>query len=401
MGNLKEIELKIPNLGEAEETEIIEISVKAGDTVSINDPLIVLESEKAAMEVPSDYSGKIKKINVKEGDSVKEGQSFLSIEIDAKEEKVLDQPTKADKQIPDKDIVEKVKPEDKTFEFSGINAGPAVRKFAREMEIDLKKIRGTGNNSMITKEDLKHYIQSLSSSNQAVYASLESLRAFGDFEISKQTKVRALGAKNLHSSWTSIPHVTHFEEIDITIIENQRKSLNKKSKSRITPLAYVVEKVSKALKEFPIFNSSLIGEGELMLRNYINIGIAVDTPDGLLVPVMHEADKKDIHSIASEVKLLAEKAKNKKLHQKDLTGGTFTISSLGPIGGTGFTPIINPPEVGILGVSRSKKILKLVDGAVIEYDILPITLSYDHRVINGADAGRFMIFLKEEIEKGL
>ena len=399
---MKEIELKVPNLGEAEDTEIIEISVKKGDKLNKNDPIIVLESEKAAMEVPSDYDGIIKEIKVKEGDSVKEGVVFAVIEVHESEETEppLDTSISPSKEITGAEDMKHPATETASVDFSGINAGPAVRKIARELEIDLKKINGSGKNAMITKEDLKNYIHS-STNNTPSYASLDSLKDFGEFEIEQQSKIRKLGAKNLTQSWTSIPHVTHFEEIDISLIEKQRAELNKTSKTKLTPLSYLVMKVINALKEFPQFNAALIGEGEIMLRKYFNIGIAVDTKDGLLVPVIKDADKFNITEMANEIIVLAEKAKNKKLLERNLSGGTFSISSLGPMGGVGFTPIINPPEVAILGVSRAKKVPSLVDGNLVERTILPVALSYDHRVINGADAGRFMNYLKADIEKGL
>ena len=399
---MKEIELKVPNLGEAEDTEIIEISVKSGDKLNKNDPIIVLESEKAAMEVPSDHDGIIKEIKVKEGDSVKEGVVFAVMEVEETEEteSVKDTAISSSKEIAATEDVKQVATETASIDFSGINAGPAVRKIARELEIDLKKINGSGKNAMITKEDLKNYIHS-STNNTPPYTSLDSLRDFGDFEVEQQSKIRKLGAKNLSQSWTSIPHVTHFEEIDISIIEEQRSELNKTSETKLTPLSYLVMKVISALQEFPQFNAALVGEGEIMLRKYFNIGIAVDTKDGLLVPVIKEADKLNITEVANEIIMLAEKAKNKKLLEKNLSGGTFSISSLGPMGGVGFTPIINPPEVAILGVSRAKKVPALEGDKLVEKTILPVALSYDHRVINGADAGKFMNFLKSEIEKGI
>ena len=399
---MKEIELKVPNLGEAEDTEIIEISVKKGDKLNKNDPIIVLESEKAAMEVPSDYDGIIKDIKVKEGDSVKEGVVFAVIEVEETEETkpVEDEAISPSKEITGAEDMKRPATETASIDFSGINAGPAVRKIARELEIDLKKINGSGKNAMITKEDLKNYIHS-STNNIQTYASLDSLKNFGEFEVEQQSKIRKLGAKNLTQSWTCIPHVTHFEEIDISIIEEQRAELNKTSNTKLTPLSYLVMKVINALQEFPQFNAALVGEGEIMLRKYFNIGIAVDTKDGLLVPVITNADKLNITEVAKEIIMLAEKAKNKKLLEKNLSGGTFSISSLGSMGGVGFTPIINPPEVAILGVSRAKKVPFLEGDKLVEKTILPVALSYDHRVINGADAGKFMNFLKSEIEKGI
>ena len=399
---MKEIELKVPNLGEAEDTEIIEISVKKGDKLQKNDPIIVLESEKAAMEVPSDFDGIVKDIMVKEGDSVKEGVVFAVIEVEETEEikPVEDTVMPPSEEVTAAEDMKHPATETASIDFSGINAGPAVRKIARELEIDLKKINGSGRNAMITKEDLKNYIHS-STSNTPLYAGLDSLKDFGEFEVEQQSKIRKLGAKNLTQSWTSIPHVTHFEEIDISIIEDQRSELNKTSETKLTPLSYLVMKVINALQEFPHFNAALVGEGEIMVRKYFNIGIAVDTKDGLLVPVIKDADKLNIAEVANEIIVLAEKAKNKKLLEKNLSGGTFSISSLGPMGGIGFTPIINPPEVAILGVSRAKKVPSLDNGNLVEKTILPVALSYDHRVINGADAGRFMNYLKAEIEKGL
>jgi pyruvate dehydrogenase E2 component (dihydrolipoamide acetyltransferase) len=399
---MKEIELKIPNLGEAEDTEIIEVSVKKGDKLSKNDPIIVLESEKAAMEVPSDFDGKIKDIKVKEGDSVREGTVFAVIEVEENEEP--------------KQEMEEIKPlsrenssnEDTTqrtekslIDFSGINAGPAVRKIARELEIDLKKIIGSGKNKMITKDDLKNFIHSNSSIQKIEYADLKSLEVFGDYEIENQSKIRKAGAKNLTQSWQSIPHVSHFEEADITKIEKQRKDLNEISAIKITPLAYIIKATSLALEEFPLMNSSLVDDGKLMVKKYINIGVAVNTDQGLVVPVIKDVNNMKIGKIAEAILEISIKARDKKLMKDDITGSTFTISSLGGIGGTGFSPIINPPEVGIIGVSRARKIAKIENESIIDTTILPFSLSYDHRVVNGVDAGNFMSFIKSTIEKGL
>ena len=399
---MKEIELKIPNLGEAEDTEIIEISVKKGEKLCKNDPIIVLESEKAAMEVPSDFDGIIKDIKVKEGESVREGTVFAVIEVEEKEQ--LKDEKQQTKTTPDKTI----KIEDKThriekasIDFSGINAGPAVRKIARELEIDLKQIIGSGKNKMITKDDLKNFIHSKGSIQKIEYADLKSLEVYGDYKIENQSKIRKAGAKNLIQSWQSIPHVSHFEEADITKIEKQRKDLNEISTIKITPLAYIVKATSIALEEFPFMNSSLVDDGKLMVKKYINIGVAVNTDQGLVVPVIKNVNSLKIGQIARNILEISMKARDKKLMKDDITGSTFTISSLGGIGGTGFSPIINPPEVGILGISRSQKTLSLSNDNLIEKIILPFSLSYDHRVINGVDAGEFMAFIKTTIEKGL
>ena len=408
MEELKEIKLVIPNLGEAEDTEVIELSVKVGDKINKNDPIIVLESEKAAMEVPSDFDGIIKEISVKEGDSVREGMVYAVIE--SSDSKPVNQDTNQDSLAPDdssikdepkKKFVNKDEPKKNIHDVQSgsLNAGPAVRKVARELDIDLTKIKGTGKNALITKFDLKDYIHSLSKKTEITYADLSALTSFGDCEVTKQTKTRQYGAKNLHISWTTIPHVTHFEEIDITNLESIRKTKNEENKTKITLLSYLVKFCALSLKEFPIFNSSLIAEGNVALRKYINIGIAVDTEDGLVVPVIKDADNLDENTIADQIKSLSIKAKAKKLLKKDMEGATFTISSLGGIGGVGFTPIINPPEVAIIGVSRSKNSITKVNDSFEERSVLPISISYDHRVINGADAGRFMTFLKQHIEE--
>lgn len=393
MANIKTLELKIPNLGDAESTEIIEVNVKVGDKISINDPLIVLESEKAAMEVPSDFAGEISELLVSEGENVSEGQIYAKIiaeenldhKQNAETEKVTSEKTESQETEAEISNV--------AYDFSGINAGPAVRKYARELEIDLAKITGTGKNSRITKDDLKNFIHSSKQTDSMSQLPLASdFEEFGSYEVLKLSKIRALGAKNLASAWTAIPHVTHFEEIDLSKINKLRNV------SKLSPLSYLVKCIANNLLKFKEFNASLLQNDEILLKNYINMGIAVDTPNGLVVPVIKNANKLSIEEINSTIKTLAEKAINKKLLSKDLIGATFTVSSLGKIGGVGFTPIINSPEVAIIGISRTKKVLKMQDQKVREVDILPISLSYDHRVINGADAGRFMDNLKNMIE---
>ena len=401
MANLKDLQLKIPNLGEAEATEVIEISVKVGDKVNMNDPIIVLESEKAAMEVPSDYQGTIKSLDIKEGDTVSEGKVYgiISVESDDKDKSEEPIATQShEKENINAPLESSTNYKTEVSKFSGLIAGPAVRKIARELEIDLSKITGTGKHAMITVSDLKNFIHDNKSEDRYSYADLNILKEFGDFEVEHQSKIRKIGAKNLHNSWVSIPHVTHFEEIDITEVEKWRKNYAEKKSTKITPLAYLTASVSKALKKYPVFNSSLVGDGEVMVKKYINIGIAIDTEGGLVVPNIKDADKLTELEISEKIKDLADKAKKKKLLKTDFEGSTFSISSLGVLGGTGFTPIINPPEVAILSISRSKKVLCKNKEELFEKDILPIAISYDHRVINGADAGRFMVYLKETIE---
>ena len=395
------IEIKVPNLGEAEDTEIIEISSAAGDQIKKNDPLIVLESEKAAMEVPSDYEGKLLEIRVKEGEKVKEGMVFAVIEVSESEQ--IKKQEKQEEAVAESEqkTVQQTEPQqkEKIISNEGINCGPAVRKISRELGIDLKRILGTGKDGLITKDDLKKHIATLSEGGQSItYPKLDDLAEFGPYDLHNQSKIRMAGANNLSKAWNSIPHVTHFEEADITKLEKQRKELNKLGKVKITPLAFIIKAVAIALLEHKIINSSLVEKGKVMIRNYINVGVAIDTKDGLIVPVIKNANKLNLGEIAKTINTLAEKAKEKKLFKSDLEGATFTVSSLGQIGGTNFTPIINPPEVGILGVSRSKKIINFDGDQISNEIILPISLSYDHRVINGADAGKFMQTLKEVLE---
>ena len=385
MEKLNITELKIPNLGEAESTEIIEINVKSGDIVKLNDPLIVLESEKAAMEVPSDYDGKIIEILVKEGDKVNEGQLFAKIE--AKVPEKIKKETEKPKPKESVRLEESIKRDN--MPITGINAGPAVRKYARELDIDLTQIQGSGKNKRITKDDLKNYIHSTKQSSPDLKAYKESdFFEEGNYSLQKMSKIRILGAKNVQAAWNSIPHVTHFDEINMSNINRVRKKIN------VNPLAFMIKALSNALKEFPIFNSSLIEDDHLVIKEYINVGIAVDTEDGLVVPVIQNADKLSLEEISLKIKELAEKSRNKKLLNTDLARRTFSVSSLGKLGGLGFTPIINPPDVAIISMSKTFKRLVLAE----ELEIMPIAMSYDHRVINGADAGRFMVFLKEILD---
>jgi len=385
MEELSTIELKIPNLGEAESTEIIEINIKPGDKVKLNDPLIVLESEKAAMEVPSDYDGEIIEVLVKEGHNVSEGMLFAKI----KAKTVTSTKKEIDKPKPKTTSESKQPVKKEVIAVSGINAGPAVRKYARELEIDLTKINGTGKNQRITKEDLKNYIHSSKETSLDLKTYKESdFSEEGKYSLQKMSKIRVLGAKNVQAAWNSIPHVTHFDEINMSKINRA------KEKNNANPLAFMIKALAETLKEFPIFNSSLIENDQIVLKEYINIGIAVDTEEGLVVPVIQDADKLSLEEISAKVKELAEKARNKKLLNTNLENRTITISSLGKLGGIGFTPIINPPDVAIISMSKAYKRLVLAE----ELDIMPIAMSYDHRVINGADAGRFMVFLKNILD---
>jgi len=398
------IDLRIPNLGEAEGTEIIEVSISKGEKIKKNDPLIVLESEKAAMEVPADYDGTIVNVLVKEGESVSEGKIFATLEV--KDEPHNNKEKKSEKEVPELQVPAEIneikqkdqEPIEKQLNSEGINSGPAVRKISRELGINLSKVVGTGKNGFITKDDVKNYIHSLSDTKIQSYADIAELENFGDFVLENQSKIRKAGAKNLYNSWTSIPHVTHFEQVDVTNLEKHRSILNEVSKNKISLLAYIVKATSIILLKKPVINSSLVGDGKLMLKKYVHTGIAVNTDQGLVVPVIKNVEELNLGQISEKITEFANKARNKTLMEKDLKGSTFTISSLGAIGGTGFTPIINPPEVAILAVSRSNKVLELKNNEIVESIMLPLALSYDHRVINGVDAGEFMQEVKKLME---
>ena len=398
----------IPDLGEAEDVEVIEICVKPGDEVGSEDPIIVLESDKAAMEVPASHSGKIISINVSNGDKVTKGVPFLEIEVNEEKKSIAKvDSSNADKEIKenkiddDTNIVSDHQPpsSDKinssTGEYSNkkVYAGPAVRKLAREFGIQLSAIRPTGPRGRIQKEDLHEFVKtSLSSTKDQFQFSQPRLdfSKWGSIKEVKLSKFQKTALNNLHTSWINIPHVTQHDEFDVTLLMELRERLNKKHKLKISPLAFIAKIVVNLLAEFPLLNCSLNQDMEsITLKEYINLGIAVDTPNGLIVPYLKNAQEKSIKEISEEISLLAEAAKSRKLKPTDLKGASFSISSLGAIGGKFFTPIINSPEVAILGISKTYKKVAEVEKNFEARDYLPISLSYDHRVINGVYAVQF------------
>ena len=398
----------IPDLGEAEDVEVIEICVKPGDEVGSEDPIIVLESDKAAMEVPASHSGKIISINVSNGDKVTKGVPFLEIEVNEEKKSIAKvDSSNADKEIKenkiddDTNIVSDHQPpsSDKinssTGEYSNkkVYAGPAVRKLAREFGIQLSAIRPTGPRGRIQKEDLHEFVKtSLSSTKDQFQFSQPRLdfSKWGSIKEVKLSKFQKTALNNLHTSWINIPHVTQHDEFDVTLLMELRERLNKKHKLKISPLAFIAKIVVNLLTEFPLLNCSLNQDMEsITLKEYINLGIAVDTPNGLIVPYLKNAQEKSIKEISEEISLLAEAAKSRKLKPTDLKGASFSISSLGAIGGKFFTPIINSPEVAILGISKIYKKVVEVEKNFEARDYLPISLSYDHRVINGVYAVQF------------
>jgi len=396
-------ELILPDLGEGiEGADVSEISVSVGDKVSSDDTVLVLESDKASMEIPAENNGTVKEILVSVGDTIKTGQTLLkieSLEVQQKEQKEDLQETKNSSK-PEKDstpsLAETIEPAlSDVGAPNSVFASPGVRRLSRELGINLETIKGTGDKGRITKDDLNAYIKMqmlLSSGELPAPKPKIDFSKWGNIEKQKLTKIQRITGKRLQSAWQSIPHVTQFDEADITKLNEHRKKLNTKKKTKLTFLPFLMKAATGVLVEMPKFNSSLDNEEEnLVVKNYYNIGIAVDTPSGLVVPVVKDVDKKTIYELSEELKDLSQRARNKKLKPNEMTGGTFTISSLGGIGGKFFTPIINPPEVAILGISKSwwdniydQKTKK----QALKY-IMPFSLSYDHRVIDGAAGAAF------------
>ena len=409
--------INIPDLGEAEDVEVIEVCAKVGDEVESDDPIIVLESDKAAMEIPASEIGKVISIEVSVGDTVSSGSPFLQIEIsnDTEKHEGDDSPKDAEHQTISKKS-EKIQPEQSLGSLeqkisstatknnnANIYAGPAVRKLAREFGIDLSIVQPTGPKNRIQKEDLHQFVKSrLSESPQR--NSFEFTQPdidyskWGPIKEEKLSKFQKSSLANLHTSWINIPHVTQHDECDLNILFEARTKLCKKHKVKVSPLAFMAKITSQLLVDFPLMNCSLDQTLEkIILKDYVNLGIAVDTPEGLIVPNIKNAQLKSIVEISSEINKLAEDAKKRKLKIDDLKGASFTISSLGAIGGRFFTPIINPPEVAILGISKAyEKVISSKD--VFENrSFLPISLSYDHRAINGVYAVQFTSQLGEAL----
>ena len=408
--------VSVPDLGDIDSAEIIEVNVAVGDELEQEQVIVVVESDKASLEIPAPSAGKVESVAVKVGDKVGTGDALLTMAVSGGDTKAeaADKPETKPAPAPGQTTTEQ-KPAPATSQptatdsgspSKSVHAGPAVRKLAREMGVDLAQVNGTGPKDRILKEDVHAWVkQRLEGAPAAAGGGLAvelpeiDFSQFGEIERLELNKLRKVSAQNLTRSWLTIPHVTQHEMADITGLEAFRKQQNKvleKEGVKLTMLAFLVSACARALQEFPRFNSSLENSGEALIqKHYINIGIAVDTPNGLVVPVIKDADKKGLKAIAQEMGELAEKARNRKLTPADMKGGTFSISSLGGIGGTAFTPIVNWPEVAILGVSRSD-MQPVWDGEQFQPRLmLPLSLSYDHRVIDGADAARFTAYLSQ------
>ena len=415
------IDIKVPNIGDFKDVEIIEILVKNGQEINKGDSIITLESDKSSVEVPSDHSGKISNINVKVGDKVSEGDLILKIELIKKEDiKIVEKEinnTKDNYETTKKPLEKK---EIKT-NIQNINnteklvlASPRVRKFARELGADINIISGSEKFGRVSEDDVKSFIklginkkQPLKNNekNQKKQIKIEYDHSdFGEIDVKDIPRIKKLSAPHLVNSFNTIPHVTHHDEIDITEMEEFRNSLTDHytgEKLKITPLAFIMKALVAALKEFPSFNSSIedMSSGKITFKKYFHIGIAVDTSNGLMVPKIRQVDKKNIQHLSAELREVAKKCRDLKIDKKEFYGGSMTISSLGGIGGSFFTPIINYPEVAILGISKSNKKQILFGDRFTTRTILPISLSYDHRIIDGAEAARFCNEIRDNLGK--
>ncbi len=429
------IELKIPDLGENIESGIVaKVLVSPGDTIAVEQPILELETDKAVLEVPADISGVVKEVLVEEGQQIKVGQSVLVVEATEKapvvtetaEEEPAAVSAEAGETEPEKPKVQEpapaVQPEVKPVPEEAVPsppsgskepapAAPSVRRFAREIGIDIHRVPGSGPGGRISIEDVKNYAKMINRQMGAGVALLPGVEAeplpdfsrWGEVEHQPMSSVRSKTARHLSYAWATIPHVTQFDKADITELEKLRKQYASRAEAaggKLTMTVILLKIVAAALKVFPQFNASIdMARGEIIYKKYYHIGVAVDTDRGLLVPVIRDADRKNIIELSVELTALAEKARNRKLTLDDMQGGNFTISNLGGIGGTAFTPVVNSPEVAILGVSRSRVEPVFSEGEFQPRLMLPLSLSYDHRLIDGADAARFLRWIVEAIEQ--
>jgi pyruvate dehydrogenase E2 component (dihydrolipoamide acetyltransferase) len=417
------IEIRVPDIGNYQDVEVIEVAVKAGDSIGVEGTLITLETEKATMDVPSTTAGVIKELKVQRGSRVSQGDVIAIVEASARTSPA---PAREVGGTPGEGPGNKPSPQPAPVlavegaravagasidepGFARAHASPSIRKLARELGVDLTKVQGSGEKGRITDVDVKAYVKRILSSGGVATPGGAALprvpvvdfAAFGPIERKPLTRIQKISGPRLHASWVNLPHVTQFDEADITELEQARANLKPQATERglkLTPLAFVIRACVQAMQQFPQFCASLDADaGELVYKKYVHIGFAADTPNGLVVPVVRDADRKDVFELARDLADLSEKARAGKLSAAEMQGGCFTISSLGGIGGTAFTPIINAPEVAILGVSRSAYKPVYQDGGFVPRLLMPLSLSYDHRVIDGAAAVRFTSFLADAL----
>ena len=413
---MSETEIKVPNIGDFKDVEVIEVLVSEGQTLQKNDPVITIESDKSSVEIPSNFEGKIKSLITKVGDKVSEGDLILIIEGKSETEKRDEEKPNTEKEFKK---IKVIKPEIDETSIKQVksssqevpSASPKARKFARELGVDIAQVEGTEKDGRVIEDDIKKFVlskpkiinETKDDKKNKITNEFEH-SDFGEIEIKDIPRVKKLSSNYLINSWTTIPHVTNHDEADVTEMENFRSSLTDiytGEKIKITPLAFIIKALVASLKKFPSFNSSIdeIKNGKMILKKYFHIGIAVDTPNGLMVPKIRNANNKKISLLSKELKEVSELCRNLKIDKKELFGGSMTITSLGAIGGSFFTPIINFPEVAILGVGKSQKKQIFINGKFKTRIMLPISLSYDHRIIDGAEAARFNNDLKENLGK--
>ena len=407
-------EIKVPNIGEFKDVEVIEVLVSNGQSVLKNDPLITIESDKSSVEIPASFNGKVKSVNIKVGDKVSEGDLILILESASETKEKIQGKSPIENefkkiQIIKPEIQQTLINQSKVTNISP--ASPKARKFARELGVDINQVVGSEKSGRVIEDDIKKFVSSKTKNVEETKENKQNKiknefehSDFGEIEVKDIPRVKKLSSTYLVNSWTTIPHVTNHDEVDITEMEDFRNSLTDMytgEKKKITPLAFLVKALVVSLKKFPNFNSSIddIENGKITLKKYFHIGIAVDTPHGLMVPKIRNADNKNISYIGSELKKISDECRNLKIDKKEFFGGSMTITSLGGIGGSFFTPIINYPEVAILGVGKSQAKQILINGKFKVRTISPISLSYDHRIIDGAEAARFNNDLKENLGK--
>ena len=411
---MSDTEIKVPNIGDFKDVEVIEVLVSEGQTIKTNDPLITIESDKSSVEIPSNFEGKIKSLKLKVGDKVSEGDLILILEKEPQTNKIDEEKPNIEKEFKK---IKVIKPEIeqatnnqiKTLSKEISYASPKARKFARELGVDINQVLGSEKDGRVIEEDIKKFVSSKPKNIVEIKEDKTNKiknefehSDFGEIEVKEIPRVKKLSSVYLTNSWTTIPHVTNHDEADITEMDNFRSSLKDMytgERIKITPLAFIIKALVASLKKFPSFNSSIdeIETGKMTLKKYFHIGIAVDTPNGLMVPKIRNANNKKISLLSKELKEVSELCRNLKIDKKELFGGSMTITSLGGIGGSFFTPIINFPEVAILGVGKSQKKQILIDGKFQIRTMLPLSLSYDHRIIDGAEAARFNNDLKENL----
>jgi pyruvate dehydrogenase E2 component (dihydrolipoamide acetyltransferase) len=419
----KTADLIVPNIGDFKNVEIIEILAKPEQNIKKNDGLITLESDKSSVEVPSQFSGKIKNIKVKVGDRVSQGDIIGQIELTSDEkieEKIIKDKNKSNENLTTQVFSKKtelqtisVSPNKDENNFIK-SASPKIKRYARELGVDLQLVDGSARKGRIVEEDVKQFIKNTLNTKiikEEVVKNIETKEEklpfgheeFGEIDIQKIPRIKRLSGPHLVKAWNEIPHVTQFDEVDVTDMEHFRKNLidlNTKEKITITPLAFIMKALVNAMKKYPNFNCSLESSHEnIIYKKYFHIGIAVDTPHGLMVPKVRNVDQKDLLTLSNELRKISKLSKELKIDKKEFFGGSMTISSLGGIGGSFFTPIINNPEVAIIGIGKTETKQVFIDGKFIPRAMMPISLSYDHRIIDGAEAARFCQDLKASLGK--